>query len=79
KFLIILTFIGLTTISAIAQNCNCAITLDSTIDFASGTVYNYAPGDTICLGKGWRNHLQLRDWSGSESNPIVFINCGGQG
>ena len=61
-----------------AQDCNCTVTLDSTVTFANGNSYTYSPGDTICLGHGWRNHLQLRDWSGAAGNPIVFINCGGK-
>lgn len=56
------------------------INCDYEIDASTSTITNitFQPGDTICLMAGLRGPLYLKNIVGTEENPIVIINKGGQ-
>ncbi|MEL7192673.1 MAG: right-handed parallel beta-helix repeat-containing protein [Bacteroidota bacterium] len=58
-------------------NCGCDVVIPLNVQTANGANYSYAPGDTVCILGGARNHLELVNWTGSQAEPVVFINCGG--
>lgn len=67
--------------SAAAQNCNCDHTLkasSSVLNHFKGSNYNYQPGDVFCLEAGSWNSILFEDFHGTEANPLIFMNCGGQ-
>jgi len=59
---------------SMAQNC------DFEISTTTSAVTNqvFQPGDTLCLMAGIRGPLYLKDIVGSQENPIVILNKGGQ-
>jgi len=64
------------------QDCGCDITLNnlksSSLNLIWGNDLNYSPGDTICIPAGSYAGLRFYDLVGTENQPIVIKNCGGQ-
>ncbi|MGN6511883.1 MAG: PKD domain-containing protein, partial [Chitinophaga sp.] len=46
--------------------------------YINGEGRNIGPGDTVCIKAGDYSYIQFFNFTGSASQPIVFINCGGQ-
>lgn len=61
-----------------AQGCGCDHTISSGTSDVNGNVLSISPGDTICITSGARDRIKFRNFSGTETNPVVVINCGGQ-
>ena len=60
-------------------NCHHTITAQNTgVNIIDGTSYSYAPGDTFCIQAGNISGLRFLNFVGTASDPLVFINCGGQ-
>ncbi|MEL6134512.1 MAG: right-handed parallel beta-helix repeat-containing protein, partial [Bacteroidota bacterium] len=58
-------------------DCGCDVIIGLDVTQADGNNYTYNPGATICIVGGQRNALSLTNWTGSETQPLSFINCGG--
>ena len=64
-----------------AQSCGCTKTLTAASDggiYVSGITIGAKPGDVICIKAGRYKFIQLLDFNGTATQPIVFKNCGGQ-
>ena len=78
--LLVLFLLGF--LSSNGQNCNCDVTLSGlsstslNIIWASQTTYS--PGDTICIPSGTYRGIRFYDFEGTETDPVVIKNCGGQ-
>ena len=64
-----------------AQTPNCDFTVNvstSVFDGRSSPYNQVQPGDTVCISSGTRGTLTIKNISGTVTNPITFINSGGQ-
>ncbi|MDX1521431.1 MAG: hypothetical protein R3264_07375, partial [Anaerolineae bacterium] len=63
-----------------AQSVECDHTIGLEIDTADArTNYDQVkPGDTVCIEAGQRVSLKLENFEGTPTEPITFINDGGQ-
>lgn len=46
--------------------------------YINGTNMKVLPGDTVCIQSGNYKYIQFMNFTGTATEPIVFINCGGQ-
>ncbi len=61
-----------------AQATGCDHTLPLTTYKIDGSESNVQPGDVVCLQSGTRGTLRLESLIGTEANPIIIQNSGGQ-
>ncbi|MEL6133555.1 MAG: right-handed parallel beta-helix repeat-containing protein, partial [Bacteroidota bacterium] len=61
----------------LVKACDCAVTIAPDRKWANGDKFTYAPGDTICIEAGVRDFLHLRNWTGTEEQPLIFVNLNG--
>ncbi len=77
---VVLPFLGL--INGYGQDCNCDHTIDTrnstNVNIIRATDYTYGAGDTFCVLGGNTAGLRFIGFTGSASEPLVFINCGGR-
>jgi len=57
------------------QKIHCKHTIDTNQNYINGVPHQ--AGDTFCISPGTRSHLYLSDLSGTEDEPIIFINNDG--
>ena len=61
----------------LAQDCDCDHTVALGVTEVDGDALGYAPGDRVCVTSGEREFLRFQHLTGSESEPIIILNCGG--
>jgi hypothetical protein len=59
-------------------NCNCDFVIQPNVEYVDNTTLGAGPGDVICIVASSKKYLGFRNFHGSESDPIIFKNCGGQ-
>ena len=77
KTLVVLGILCFTALFAYADDCQCDHTLEKNNTHYDGQKMGVKPGDRVCISAGFRTHLRLKNFKGTASQPIVFINCGG--
>lgn len=69
-------------LTSYGQDCNCDHTIDTrnstSVNIIRASNYTYSAGDVFCVMGGKTAGLRFIDFSGTESDPLIFINCGGQ-
>lgn len=61
---------------SLGQTCTCTYSITTTGSY-DGTTLGIGPGSTVCIKAGSYAFLRLNNFTGSSSNPITFVNCGG--
>ena len=61
-----------------AQDCDCDHVIAPEQNGATGADLGVQPGDVVCVEAGERPFLTIDDFVGTEAEPIVITNCGGQ-
>ena len=64
--------------SSYSQDCDCDFTLNSEAGKVDGKEMEFSPGDVICIQSGTYGSFLWENIEGSEENPIIVKNCGGQ-
>lgn len=70
--------VTLSPTSALAQDCGCDHSVDSSTGIIDGTEMGVAPGDVVCIEAGEREFLRVFNMTGTADAPVVIRNCGGQ-
>ncbi len=66
---------------AYAQDCECDHTLvldPGFVRIIRGEDMDYSPGDTFCMNAGTFDAIRFIGFHGTEEQPLIFKNCGGQ-
>ncbi len=61
-----------------AQPCHCDHYIKVEENYVDGQKLKVQPGDTVCIKAGKKKYLNLFNFFGTATAPIVFINNGGQ-
>jgi gliding motility-associated-like protein len=79
KKLFLLILFTLSLQQAFSQ-CGCKFTINpgAGIFYFNGEASGVQPGDVICIQTGSRGGIQFTNVRGSETNPVIIKNCGGQ-
>lgn len=75
---ILFLFLLLNSSKTLSQDCNCDHTITLDQEIIDGSKLGISPGDTICIEAGKREYLWFENFEGTQDQPLVFINCGGQ-
>ena len=78
KLITLLTLLELISFSAWAVDCSCDHTLSPDQSYFDGIQMKVQPGDRVCFPAGARQQVRLKNFVGTASDPITFVNCGGQ-
>jgi hypothetical protein len=77
-FFLVIVLVVFSAFHLAAQNCRKIIDSSTPyIDWENPALKSIQPGDTVCLQAGNWDFVQLKNFHGTEQNPIVFINTGG--
>ena len=65
--------------TAVPQSGDCDYAVGLAVEKVDGAdeYADVQPGDTVCILAGTRSALKIRNFQGTEGNPITFINSGG--
>jgi hypothetical protein len=57
--------------------CNCAYTITQAGTYNNSSLH-IQPGQTVCIQAGHYDFLRFNNFTGTATQPIRFVNCGGQ-
>ena len=78
KLIALLALLKLISFSARAVDCHCDHTLSPDQSHFDGAQMKVQPGDRICFPAGLREQVRLKNFIGTATAPITFVNCGGR-
>lgn len=78
KVLLSISFLFIAISFLQSQNCNCDYIIAPNATNVDNTKLKLQPGDTVCIQASTRRSLRLANFHGTQENPIVFINNGGE-
>lgn len=61
-----------------SSQCNCDYTVKLRAEHFYADVVGVSPGEVICVEAGKREKLHFHNVKGTEDNPVIIKNCGGQ-